>query len=77
MMPPKITETNLSDRNRMNDHNLDQRTAVTIRELKEELAESNLRLDLQINAMEARLRELKDRRERQENIVQGMEGLKI
>lgn len=83
MMPEKTKiidpdlPVRLSDRTRMNDHNLDQRTKATMQELQAELQESCLRLDLQITTMETRLKDLKDRKEQQEKILDGMEGLRI
>ena len=69
-------ETQLSDRSRMNDYNLDQRTAVTVKELKAELQESTLRLELQITNLTAQLLAVSERKERYEKVLKDLEEMR-
>jgi len=75
-MMPKVTETKLTDKNKMNDYNLDQRMSVTIKELRAELQESNLRLDMQVEEATKKLRTLQDKKVKQDNIITALDEMR-
>ena len=60
----------------MNDYNLDQRMSVTIKELRAELQESNLRLDMQVEEATKKLRTLQDKKVKQDNIITALDEMR-
>ena len=75
-MMPKVTETKLTDKNKMNDYNLDQRMSVTIKELRAELQESILRLDMQIDELNTKLTIAKSKKFQRETVIISLDEMK-